>query len=169
MDPSPEDGMRKEIVPSLAFLVFCILLCGCFGGRSNPNQIQFVLPDGFRGAFAVKPNDPDGILLSRISGQYILTVPEDGVLRIRGYDPFESYLSTASFATNGTIWVERWEGDRPTTGQVGLWGGHTCIEWVGNDQPSCTFWWFIGTDEEWTESSDEARHSPGTILKNLER
>jgi hypothetical protein len=143
---------RRVMGRVLAFapVFFCFLGC-----HSKPNQVHFIISDGFRGAFAVKPDDPDGIELVKEDGRYNVRIPEGGVLRIKGYNPFHVFLSKASFANGEEIWVEKRLDDRPRKDQVGLWGGITEIE------PIYRYWWFIGTEEEWTtrgmKSIDQAR------------
>lgn len=48
--------------------------------------MHFVLPDGFRGHFAIVPDDPHGIELVKQQGRYVVRIPDSGVLAIKGYD-----------------------------------------------------------------------------------
>jgi hypothetical protein len=147
---------------SISFIAAVSFLgAGC---ASKPNQVEFIVPDGFRGAFAIRPDDPDGVLLKPGEKLYQFRIPKSGVLGMRGYDPFRSYLCTARFENGDPIWVSKRFNDKPQASEVGLFGGHTHITFDGNDTPQATYWEFVGTEAEWKASSDEARNTPGTVV-----
>jgi hypothetical protein len=145
-------------------LAFVALICLIIGCRRDPDRVRFILPNGFRGAFAIKPDDPDGVVLVRENGAYSARIPESGVLAIKGYDPFESMLSTASFESGQEIWVSRRIDDKAGKGQVALLGGYTHVEWDEKQKPSVSYWWFIGTEEEWRAATDRDRSRPGRVV-----
>jgi hypothetical protein len=146
---------------TLALVALCWVCSGC---RSEPDRVQFLLPNDFRGAFAIKPDDPDGVVLVKEGGVYVVRIPENGVLPINGYNPFCSYLSTASFSNGDEIWVSGRIDDAPQRPQLALWGGHTHIHWDEKGNPLSTYWWFVGTEEEWAVSTDASRNEPGRAL-----
>jgi hypothetical protein len=125
--------------------------------------VHFVLPDGYRGAFAIMPDDPDGIELKQTGGRYVIPIPEGGVLKIKGHDPFRSYLNTASFASGELIWVSKRIDDKPAPGEVALWGTGTQRRYE-DGQPVNYIWWFVGTQEEWKAADDDSRYRPGGVV-----
>ncbi len=127
------------------YFMFSLLLLCSLGCQRRPNQVEFVLPDGFRGWFDVSPNDPRATVLPKVNGNYILQVPKSGVLAFSGDDPFRSYLCTARFENGDEIWVEKRIDDKPREGQIGLFGGHGYR--YMNDPP--VYRWFVGTEDEW--------------------
>jgi hypothetical protein len=142
-------GFRKVV---LVAVLSCAGLAGC---ESRPAQVHFVLPTGYHGAFAVKPHEPAGIELQKTNGRYVINIPVEGVLRIKGNGPFGSHLETASFATGDEIWVSKHIDDKPSRREVALWGGGTYI-WDVDGQPTSFYWWFVGTEEEWKDSGEES-------------
>jgi hypothetical protein len=140
---------------------FSWALVGC---ESRPEQVHFVLPDGYCGAFAVKPDDPDGIELQKKDGRYVIRIPERGVLKIKGHDPFRSYLNTASFASGERIWVSKRIDDKPRPGEIALWSSGTRVIYEG-ERPINFFWWFVGTEEQWKASDNESRHRAGGVIE----
>ena len=149
--------MRKP----LAFGVVLLFSLGC---ESKPNQVHFIIPDGFRGSFAVKSDDQDGIMLGQENGHFVLRIPESGVLGIRGYYPFRSYLDTASFVNGDEIWVSKQFGDKPRREQIALWGWTTEALYE-NGKPINRDWWFVGTEEEWNGADGYARYRLGGIQR----
>jgi len=153
--------MRRFLEGSL----LTILLLACCGCEAKPNQVAFVLPDGFRGGFAIFPDSPDGVVLEQKRGRYVIEIPENGILKINGPHPFASYLSTASFANGDTIWVEKGIDDKPSPGEVRLWGLGTHISYEP-DKPINEFWWFVGTDADWDACPNhDSRFKPGRVIK----
>jgi len=128
-------------------IVLTAALCVCIGCQSKPNQVHFIIPSGFRGAFAVKPDDPDGIILVKEDGRFVARIPESGVLGINDYDPFKSYLCTASFNNGDEIWVLKRLDDKPRRGQIALWGS-TTQGWYENGKAVNLYWWFVGTEDD---------------------
>jgi hypothetical protein len=141
-----------------AALTLCAL-AGC-----GPAHVHFVLPDDFRGAFAIMPDQPDGIELRKTEGCYVIPIPETGILRIKGDGPFGSYLATASFDSGMPIWSSKRIDDKPAQGTVALWGGSTEI--LNEDDRQVYYWWFVGTEEEWRTTDYDSRRRPGAVAKN---
>jgi hypothetical protein len=125
--------------------------------------VHFVLPDGWRGGFAIKPDDPLGFKLEKTEGRYVITIPESGVLWIKGHDPFGSYLNTAAFESGQAIWVKRAIDEKPGVGEVALWDVGTHVEDVDGRAISW-YWWFVGTEDDWKASTYETRYRPGRIV-----
>jgi len=140
---------------------FILPLLFCLGCSSRPNQIEYVIPNGFRGTVRVihKEGAPE---VPIIDGRYVLSIPEDGVLFFGGYDPLVSHLRTARFANGNPIWVSQRIDDHPEAGQVGLFGGSTQRELSGrldeNDgklvpKGPQEYHVFVGTEDQWTSRS----------------
>jgi hypothetical protein len=95
--------------------------------------------------------------LTKENGRYVVRIPEDGVLRMKGYDPFRSFLYTAAFSNGDPIWVEKRIDDVPQWGEVALRG-------LGTQIPSQSYWWFVGTDAE--RMADHASpYTPGKVRR----
>jgi len=144
-------------------VVLAAVLCVCVGCESKTNRVHFIIPNGFRGAFAVKPDDPEGIILVKEDGRYALRIPESGVLGIKDYYPFHSYLSTASFANGDEIWVRKRIDDKPRKEQIALWDGWT-TSWYGNGKSVNLVTWFVGTEDEWRASDQTTRFSADGVF-----
>ena len=136
-------------------MVILVLACLCLGCESKPNQIEFIIPVGFRGTFAVKPDASDGVVLAKGKSRYVLRIPESGVLLISGYDPFHPYLNTAKFANDDQIWVAKRIDDRPKMGQVALFSEGLSIRTDENKKQVAEYRWFVGTEEERKNSSKD--------------
>jgi len=68
------------------FLPIALVMGVCQGCQSKPNKVEFVVPNGFHGTFIVKSDDPGGIVLEKVEGRYVVQIPKNGVLGIKGYD-----------------------------------------------------------------------------------
>jgi len=124
----------------------------CQGCQPNPNQVEFVVADGFRGTFIIKPDVPDGVELEKEHGRFVVRIPKDGILGIKGHGPFNSYLCTARYDNGDVIWVSKRIDDKPQEGEVALLGGHTHIESANNGKQVGDYRWFVGTVEDWKSS-----------------
>jgi hypothetical protein len=134
------------------WLMPCLLLC--LGCQSRVNQVEFVIPVGFRGTIILR-HELDAPPIPMENGRYILKIPENGDLVYGGEDPFVSYLRTARFADGETIWVST-RGDRPQKDQIALFGGVTHRTWNNVDGygvPDYRF--FVGTEAQWENCPKE--------------
>ena len=134
-----------------------VLLLFCIGCGSGPNQVEFVVPNGFQGDIILR-HQPDAPELPLVSGRYVVEVPENGVLTFGGYWPFRSYLDTGRFANDDRLWVSKRYDDHPEKGQVGLYSGPSTMTWrtrsdensgKGVPQEMPEYHWFVGTEEQW--------------------
>ena len=147
--PEEEWKMRNPLFFGLVFfgLMFCV---GC---ASKPNQVEFIIPNGFHGTIILK-YDRNSPALQSINGRYVVGIPESGVLSFGGYDPFVSYLCTAKFANGHEIWVSKRLDDRPNPEQIGLFGGYAHLEGDGKVTKTVDLRYFIGTEEQWKNAKD---------------
>jgi hypothetical protein len=98
------------------------------------------------------------------NGRYVIRIPESGVLGIKGCDPFQSYLVTASFANGDNIWVSKRIDDKPRKEQTALWGAVTLVRYE-NKKPISAYWWFVGTEAEWNDADNEVLSRPGKVFQ----
>src|SRR5207253_2627511 len=80
-----EATMRRHL-----HLLLAVVLGSCFGCKGAPNKVEFVIPNGFRGKFALVPDESIGIEFQRVNGRFVVTIPPSGVIRFKGYFPFSS-------------------------------------------------------------------------------
>jgi len=130
-------------------LLLATLVLSFIGCHRAPERVHFVLPDGFRGVFGIWADDPEGTELRTTDGRYVIHIPESGVLKMTGHDPFSSFLETASFANGDVIWVSTKLGDSPPPGAIGLWGTVTAsAPGAAGSRAINVFYWFVGTEAE---------------------
>ena len=116
----------------------------CFGCVAKPHQVHFILPNGYRGAFTIKPNDPFGSEIKKQQdGKYVYNIPGSGRLKIKGFHPFSSYLVSASFQNGDLIELEKAE----PANRISIWGLPTDVQYKDTG-PQNFFWWFIGTSHD---------------------
>lgn len=77
----------------------------CAGCERRPNQVHFIVPDNYSGSFYIELNGEDGVEIPKVDGSYVVTIPESGIFKMKGFYPFGSYLNTAAFASGTPIWV----------------------------------------------------------------
>jgi hypothetical protein len=124
--------------------VFIFLLLLCTGCGSGTNQVEFVVPNGFRGDIVLK-HEPNAPPLPVVSRRYVVEVPESGVLAFGGYWPFGSYLYTGRFANGDRLWVSERIDDRPEKAQLGLYSGPSRMS---SQLKLPEYHWFVGTEEQ---------------------
>jgi hypothetical protein len=123
-------------------LTACLIAVVAGGGvscrRVTPN-IHLVVPAAFQGAILIHTKASDGVPLIPQGGTYIVTVPEDGVLRVHGDGPFyEWHTVTASFS-NGDPLPYPNPDEVLDDNSVALWGGGSRTHLV---------YYFVGTASE---------------------
>jgi hypothetical protein len=84
----------------------------------------------------------------------LLKIPNDGVLAIKGYGPFDSYLCTAKFANGDAIWVSKQINDKRPNGTIALFGGYTILRVDSDGKGASDYRWFVGTEKEWKASRE---------------
>lgn len=119
-----------------------LIFLAAVGCTAPPPHIHLVLPNGYEGAFAVYVNHPQGISMRATEGRYVCRVPETGILKVKGEEPF--YLTTwptrtAAFADGTAIPLG---GDDPTI------KNDTVALWTLFTQKDKSIWYFIGPREK---------------------
>jgi hypothetical protein len=113
-------------------------MSGC--AKQSPT-VHFVLPDGYRGAFAIQKGQSDGIVLEQRNNVYVCRIPACGLLKVKAEKPFSDWHGlTASFDSGETIPIV-WDKKNHPPNQVAVWLG---------DARNTTTYYFIGTKEEAT-------------------
>jgi hypothetical protein len=141
-------------------IAFCIavsaVLAACYlllAHSRRVRTVEFVLPDGFRGGFAIEVDEENGDEVATKNGNYVIPIGEDGLARIDRF-VFSAYLPRARFRSGGELWVETRLGDVPQPDSVCLFGGSTLLETFYDDENRVTrrqarYWWFAGTPNEY--------------------
>src|SRR5947209_5577827 len=116
-----------------------ILLLFHLGCERRSPIIEFVLPDGFRGAFIVYTNQVDGVDLPFAANTYTCVIPSSGVLKVRKDGPFYNWHRTRARYENGTILPVLSHSEHIASGTVAFWNGASEVNMLYD---------FIGTQEE---------------------
>ena len=151
--------MFRKPIPLLA--VFILMMAGC---ESRSDHIHFVVPDGFRGAIIIYPNQPEGLSLKKKNGRYICVVPDNGMLRISDKGPFFRWNSLSASFVNGDPIVVAQEPERLSKDTVAFWP-HGCRQ-LG-DGPLFLYD-FVGTkadNDAFCKATETGKVIPGTIKK----
>src|SRR5690348_11806538 len=118
----------------------------CTGCESKPAEVHFLIPNGYRGVFKVVVDQPDGTIIPKKDGRFIVEIPKNGLLKIKGENPFHSPRYTAAFMDGKTIPYGKEFLGNPPKG-IALWDLGVQVRYK-DDQPINTICWFIGTNEE---------------------
>jgi hypothetical protein len=85
-----------------AVLVFVMLaLTGCGGGNRGGSPVELVAPKGYTGMVWLVL-DPNGEDIRLVDGQYRITIPASGVLRVRSLQPMEQWHAFSARYDDGT-------------------------------------------------------------------
>src|SRR5262249_54927373 len=123
-------------------------LMGC---QPRPAHVVFVLPDGFRGGFALERDPGNGQKLPKVDGEYVIHIGKDGRAKLESVRFLDSFLMTGRYESGKELWVQKHWNDKLPPGAIGLFGGHTLILGSGTDGKGqqVTDWFFVGTEEEY--------------------
>jgi hypothetical protein len=123
------------------------------------SDVCFVVSDGFRGAFVLLEDKHNGVRLKSDGGRLTITIPEDGVLRVRSLKEFPGmYRPVATFA-NGTPIRCLLLGERDTN-QFGIFElGSASETRLGSKEPTEYLMFYTGTQSEF----EARKHFRGLI------
>ena len=135
------------------FLDATLLFSGCY--NSSP-PVHFICPNGFRGPIELILDPAEGTQPVLREGVYSFVIPDDGVLRLTSFAPFQSgwHTQTAAFADGTSIpqEYETWSGphgERPKLDKAAVvfsGGGYSRRD---DDPPVITF--FVGPTIEYDD------------------
>lgn len=140
---------------SFAFALIGLLVVA--SGCTRTIEIEYVFPNGFRGAAVIRENQPNGIppcKLPALAGinHCVLNFPSTGVLNIQGDSPGTVWHTSSARYTNGMVIPVPYNtpGAHVSKETIALWtfGG---VQY-GED------WLFVGTEDEFRKFRDE-KHS----------
>jgi hypothetical protein len=105
----------------------------------EPNQIHFIVADGYRGPIAVvaSPDFPEPEGYRSRPEQFVLIVPDTGVVCVPTYTIFHAFLHSAEYADGSTIYHHDSLASEPGAMRLdgfGAWGGetkHHGVVWFG--------------------------------------
>ncbi len=123
----------------VAFLAL-ILLHGC---SEKQSEVQFIVPDGFRGEILIIEDNENGLDNSGENGVYKYVIPKNGRLLVKSFEPFRKWhQERTSFANGDVIANENTQGNNH---KIRFFGGG-----VTRDQtnPHATRVYYVGTKEE---------------------
>ena len=142
---------KKQLVIAIALLSELFLTTGC---RSGKIQIEYIFPDGFRGAAVIRENQAAGIpscetpWLPRTQ-ICILKFPATGILDVQGDSPGKLWHWASARYVNGTAIPVPY-----TNPGVGV-SKETIALWTFGSVQNGEDWVFVGTDDEFTKFRDE--------------
>lgn len=142
---------------SCTFLSF-LFLVAAIGCEPRPHRVEFVLPDGFRGGFALEVDPENGQSLPDEKGVYTIRIAKNGIGKVKRVDFLGSYLSAARFENGVNLWVEKNAADVPPKDAVCLFGGVSQVKDYGAKNERVRYWWFAGNSkehEEWRRNDPE--------------
>jgi hypothetical protein len=124
---------------------------GC--GQSSI-RLKLVLPNGYRGAFIIYTEQADGVAMSVENGAWTCKIPESGVLKVKGKEPFYRWHALEVAFEDGTAVPIAWENELPSD-KVGLW--------LGGSRSGNMLYDFVGTSQEHDGFLKSARAGPVTV------
>jgi len=84
-----------------AFLLVILALAGCGGGNGSGSPVELVVPKGYTGTVWLLL-DPNGEDIPIVDGQYRITVPAGGVMRVRSLKHMEQWHALSARYDDGT-------------------------------------------------------------------
>ena len=134
-DPRPRDATTEPVAGS---------------ERKQPDFpiLTVVVPDGYRGEFWVESDESQGDPIPRVSGEYVLTIPDSGKLKVRSLEPLSTWHTERHrFASGGEL-IQADEGDHTIAklapDDVRIWGYAISAVQSPKGQLHRTVW-FVGT------------------------
>jgi hypothetical protein len=136
-----------------AFLLFSqvLHLAGCQLGKV---QIDYVFPDGFRGAAVIREHQPNGISPCKFlsfpgTHRCVLNFPNSGILTIQDESPGTYWHNPSARYASGTVIPvpDSTRGIIVSNREIGLWTFGS----VQNDED----WLFVGTEDEFMKFKEE--------------
>lgn len=83
-------------------IIVCVLFVCCGCSPDPTYEVEYVIPNNYKGEFFIELNSPDGTKLQKKSGKYVLIIPSTGKLRIRGEIPFNGFQEISARFEDGT-------------------------------------------------------------------
>jgi len=77
-------------------LIFSLFVVVVTATSCESHRVHFILPDGYIGIIKIVRDDVNGLDVTNQNGIYTLEVPENGLLRLKNFDLFDSYERTAA-------------------------------------------------------------------------
>lgn len=121
------------------------ILSGCGGAKGPP--IDFVVPKGFAGPIWIML-DSSAQDIPLVKGRYLVTIPSNGILRVRTFEPFHSWHQASARYDDGPP-LPLTSGASPAgANTVALRGGGSAM---GHRNGKEIHWmpYFVGTEEEY--------------------
>ena len=128
-------------------LLFSALMVGC---ATPPCHVLFIVPDGFRGGFALELDRENGLDVPKDQKQIVIRVSKDGLTKVTNVDFLGSYLAKGRYESGGALWKAPRYDDVPPVDTVCLFDSESQFINVesGAKVNKSTYWWFVGTEEE---------------------
>lgn len=162
-----KDEVALHLLPGLwlrhGFLLIVWMLLSTLGTgceRHSP-LVHFILPQGFRGAIVVYVNQLDGLVLANTRGVYECRIPETGILKVRGEEPFYSWHRKRASYEDGTM--------IPVAQETENLADHVVAFWSGSSDSRGFFECFVGTKREakvFYQETAAGDAKPGSVQKN---
>lgn len=148
--------MQQRIVIAASALA-CVLATGC-SAPERSYGVRIIVPEGFRGTIRIVFDDSGAAPIWE-EGQLVFRVPESGIVRTTGANPFLKFGDIEVVTEGGdTIVVADFDPDRDAPDEV-------LFRFVGGTADGRQFWAVVGTEDE----AGEARLALGEVESDLQR
>lgn len=81
--------------------LFSLLGCGLMSDLRNPS-VHYVLPDGYVGMFKIILDEKEGKDIRLGDSRYTYEIPEDGILKVKNFEPLRQMHGETAAYKNGT-------------------------------------------------------------------
>jgi hypothetical protein len=111
--------------------------------------VLFIIPDGFRGGFALEVDRERGQEIPMHLKKLVIRVSKDGLIKVKHEDFIDRFLDTARFECGEVVWnALRWD-KVPPADTICFFTCGTEIEYKdGVHVSKARYWWFVGTKDE---------------------
>ncbi len=108
------------IVGGLAAMAGAYAVIRALRGTSEPVQVHFVVPDGYRGQFQISRHPGATAPQRRADGTFVYQIPDSGLLQVDGANPLAEWHDTTAAYRDGSALPFQGGSGAPADPQVKL-------------------------------------------------
>jgi hypothetical protein len=134
-----------------------LTVAGACQRTSQVSEVEIVLPDRFRGGFAIDVDPKAGQEVSPSNGKYTIEIGKDGKLQVKNADFLRDFRITARYQSGGKV------GGRPDADS--LWGGGIEFDEIvdGRRVEQARYWFFVGSEQEFKKWNRTKNWTIGSV------